>query len=213
MSSTESAPLRSSFTIRGSTTLITEFFDFSVNNILYQRGIYPMDDFKTVKKYGMNLLVTHDEDIKSYIRKFMKQVHVWLKAGKVSRFVLVIVNKNTGDVVEKWQFNINVNEEDQDASSLNQQHEISPEQIQSQIQAIIRQITSCVTFLPNLEVNEYTFNILVFTDVTTALPQNNEWVDSSDYKLNIEGEECVQLKSLKTNLHTVDTLVSYKTAN
>lgn len=210
--SAETAPTRSSFSIRGSTNLITEFFDFSVNNILYQRGIYPSDDFKLVKKYGMNLLVAHDEDIKGYIKKFMRQVHQWLKAGKVSKFVLVIINKSTGEINEKWQFNIALNAEEESKDGAAPVKERTPEEIQNQIQAIIRQITSCVTFLPALEVNEFTFNILVFTDVTTALPQTNEWIDSSDYKLKIEGEECVQLRSLQTNLHTVDTLVSYKTS-
>jgi len=35
-------------TLRGSTDIVKEFFNFSVNNILYQRGVYPPESFKRV---------------------------------------------------------------------------------------------------------------------------------------------------------------------
>ena len=35
--------------------------------ILYQRGVYPVDDFHTVKKYGQPLLVTQDIVLERYI--------------------------------------------------------------------------------------------------------------------------------------------------
>ena len=34
--------------LQGSTKLVTELFEYSVNSILYQRGIYPPEDFKCV---------------------------------------------------------------------------------------------------------------------------------------------------------------------
>jgi len=33
-------------TLKGSVALITEFFEYGVNSILYQRGVYPSDDFR-----------------------------------------------------------------------------------------------------------------------------------------------------------------------
>ena len=33
-------------TLKGSTAMVSEFFEYSVNNILYQRGVYPSDDFR-----------------------------------------------------------------------------------------------------------------------------------------------------------------------
>ncbi|KAH3679925.1 hypothetical protein WICMUC_000668 [Wickerhamomyces mucosus] len=200
-----SPPTRSSISFRGSSQIISEFFEYSVNSILYQRGIYPSDDFKSVKKYGLTLLVTHDEDIKAYIRKFMTQLHKWIINDKVSTFVLVIVNKNTGETVERWQFNIAINQEEEGEQSKQK----SIEDIQREIQAIIRQITASVTFLPTLEVNDYTFNILVYADSSVNLPNNNEWIDSQDSKL-VNNSESVKFKSFSTNEHKIDTLVSYK---
>ena len=42
--------------------------------MLYQRGIYPPEDFKVVKKYGLNVLVTTDDEVKSYIKRIMAQL-------------------------------------------------------------------------------------------------------------------------------------------
>jgi len=42
-------------------------------SILYQRGIYPPDDFKMVKKYGLTLFTSADEALESYIQQVMKK--------------------------------------------------------------------------------------------------------------------------------------------
>ena len=78
-------------------------------------------------------------------------------------------------------------------------------QIQSEIQAIFRQITASVTFLPELD-GSCTFNVLVYADANSEVPL--EWGDS-DAK-EIEGGERVQLRSFSTSSHRVDTLVSYR---
>ena len=55
---------------------VTEFFKYSVNNILYQREIYPSETFKREKAYGLALFVTtepglsnkptqHDRDVQT----------------------------------------------------------------------------------------------------------------------------------------------------
>lgn len=43
-------------------------------SILFQRAIYPPEDFKMVKKYGLNVLVTIDDSLKSYLKKLLTQV-------------------------------------------------------------------------------------------------------------------------------------------
>lgn len=45
-----------------------------MSSVLYQRGIYPPEDFKVVKKYGLNVLVTTDEEVKSYVKRIMGQL-------------------------------------------------------------------------------------------------------------------------------------------
>lgn len=44
------------------------------SRILYQRGVYPPEDFKQVKKYGLTLFTSADEALEGYVRGVMKQV-------------------------------------------------------------------------------------------------------------------------------------------
>ena len=94
--------------------------------------------------------------------------------------------------------------------SFNRDTEPSPpdkteKEIQSEIQALYRQITASVTFLPQLDGN-CTFNVLVYADADSDVPI--EWGDS-DAK-EIKNAEKVQLRSFSTSNHKVDTLVSYR---
>lgn len=63
-----------SVTLKGSSELIVEFFEFSVNNILYQRGIYPPEFFHRAPKYGLSLYKVQDEAIAAYISNITKQL-------------------------------------------------------------------------------------------------------------------------------------------
>jgi hypothetical protein len=38
-------------------------------SILFQRGVYPSDDFHMVKKYGQTVLVTQDLALENYLEK------------------------------------------------------------------------------------------------------------------------------------------------
>jgi mitotic spindle assembly checkpoint protein MAD2 len=62
-------------TLRGSTEIVTEFFEYSVNSILYQRGIYPPESFKKVAKYGLAMMLTTDEALGAYLSNIMNQLH------------------------------------------------------------------------------------------------------------------------------------------
>ena len=60
--------------LRGSTTIVTEFFNYSVNNILYQRGVYPPESFKRVPKYGISMMVTTEEGLSTYMNNILRQL-------------------------------------------------------------------------------------------------------------------------------------------
>lgn len=159
----------------------------------------------------------------------MSQLNKWMGGGKISKLVVVITNKETGEHVERWQFDVQIfgrsaqssrpskksgdkenaspNEASTDADNAIVQ-EKTEKQIQEEIQAIFRQITASVTFLPVLDGN-CTFNVLVYADADSEVPV--EWGDS-DAK-EIKNGEKVQLRSFSTNNHRVDTLVSYRLAD
>lgn len=78
---------RQAITLKGSTALVTEFFKYAVNTsvfelagwqlqpltlfqrILFQREVYPSDDFHMVKKYGQTVLVTQDLALENYLER------------------------------------------------------------------------------------------------------------------------------------------------
>ncbi len=157
----------------------------------------------------------------------MSQLDKWMVGGKISRLVIVITDKDTGEHVERWQFDVQISSPTPKASSKskqpqpaagNQENDSSapaaaaekePEktepEIQAEIAAIFRQITASVTFLPQLS-GDCTFNVLVYADADSDVPV--EWGDS-DAK-EIENGERVQLRGFSTANHRVDTLVSYR---
>ncbi|GMG38122.1 unnamed protein product [Ambrosiozyma monospora] len=216
-------PTRSKLAIKGSSKIVSDFFEFSIHSILYQRGIYPPEDFKVVKKYGLNLLVSIDDEVINYVRRIMKQLHRWIYSGKISKLVLAITNKDTFETVEKWQFDIEstslpktqqseVNSPSDGSQQSNQEVEPkSKDQIQREIQAIIRQITASITFLPELkksESDEFTFNVLVYAKPNCKVPE--DWADADAKEIEGGSVESVKFKSFQTDVHQVGTLVSYK---
>jgi mitotic spindle assembly checkpoint protein MAD2 len=61
-----------------------------------------------VKKYGLNMLVSSDDQVKAYIKKIMSQLNKWMLGGKISKLVVVITSKDTGEHVERWQFDVSI---------------------------------------------------------------------------------------------------------
>ncbi|KAK2062168.1 mitotic spindle checkpoint component mad2 [Colletotrichum caudatum] len=222
--------------LKGSAKLVAEFFQYSIHTILFQRGVYPAEDFSAVKKYGLNMLVSSDDQVRAYIKKIMGQLDRWMLRGKISKLVIVITDKDTGEHVERWQFDVDIfgkppkssktsktsssstssrpadQENDADAAdpaaaAAAAAPEKTEQEIQAEIAAIFRQITASVTFLPQLG-GDCTFNVLVYADADSEVPV--EWGDS-DAKEIVNGER-VQLRGFSTSNHRVDTLVSYRLA-
>lgn len=207
--------------LRGSSKLISEFFEFSIHTILFQRAVYPAEDFTAVKKYGLNMLVSADDQVKAYIKKIMGQLKLWMVGGKISKLVVVISSKDDGEIRERWEFGVEIlggkdskekqrkitrsGDENDSPVQPEPESEKTEEEIQAEISAIFRQITASVTFLPVLDSN-CTFNVLVYADSDSDVPI--EWGDS-DAKEVIGGEK-VQLRSFSTTSHRVDTVVSYR---
>lgn len=104
----QNAPLRTHLTLKGSVALVSDFLSFGIQSILFQREIYPSDDFKMVKKFNTQVLTTIDEGLREYLERAMLQVQQWLTEGQIRRIVLAIVEKETQETVERWQFDIDV---------------------------------------------------------------------------------------------------------
>lgn len=46
----------------------------TVPSILYQRGLYPIDDFNMTTRYGMKVLVSTNPELTAYINSIIKQL-------------------------------------------------------------------------------------------------------------------------------------------
>jgi mitotic spindle assembly checkpoint protein MAD2 len=193
---------KNSITLKGSTEIVTEFFGYSINSILFQRGIYPPENFTKVNKYGLSMLVTNDEGLKKYLGQVLSQLSEWLMQKLVHKLVVVVTSVATNETLERWEFDIQV---DSEITAEKGCHQKDPKIIQNEIQALIRQITASVTYLPLLE-ELCTFDLLVYTNKDTNVPI--AW-EESDPKY-ITNSQQVKLRSFTTKVHKVDTMVSYK---
>lgn len=52
--------------------------------------------------------VSNDDQVKAYIKKIMSQLNRWMTNGKISKLVVVITSKETGEHVERWQFDVQI---------------------------------------------------------------------------------------------------------
>ena len=62
-------------TLKGSVKTVVEFFEYSINCILYQREIYPAETFRRVAKYGLAMFVTTDDGLTGYLSNVLTQLH------------------------------------------------------------------------------------------------------------------------------------------
>lgn len=190
-------------TLKGSVEIVTEFFGFSINSILYQRGIYPPDAFAAVPKYGLSVMVTTDDGLKAYLANVLRQLSVWLTNGQVQKLVVVITGTETREILERWVFNIETDRAALVPGAPPRQK--SQKEIQSEIAAIVRQITASVTFLPLLD-EPCTFDLLVYTDTGAQVPR--AWEESDPRYISSSAE--VKLRSFTTSIHKVAPTVSYR---
>lgn len=195
--------------LKGSIDIVVEFFNYGINSILYQRGLYPSSSFNQREKYGLPLLMTTNQELKRYLDVVLNQMRKFLESKNVHKIVIVILKLDTKEPVERWQFNVDLekgtdNDDIENATVLKDERQILKE-IQEGIRGVIRQITASVTFLPPLD-GAHSFDILLFTDKDTELP-NSEWSDTNAKLIN-NGQH-VQLRGFTTNVHKVEPIVSY----
>lgn len=223
-----STDTQTEITLKGSVDIVSEFFFTAINSILYQRGIYQPETFKRDSKYGLTVLTTTDGGLLKYLAQVMAQVESWLLNGDVQRLVVVVSGVDSGETLERWQFNValdgdnnsdaenrrpsqNQNNTTNTNNTTNQKgstnHKKRLKEIHGEIQAIIRQITASVTFLPLLN-EPCSFDLLVYTKKDAAVPK--KWEDSDPcYIMNSQE---VKLRSFTTSVHKVDSMVAYREA-
>lgn len=57
-------------------------------------------------KYGLSILVTTDEGLKTYLASVLRQLAAWLAAGQVQKLVVAITGVESKETLERWVFNV-----------------------------------------------------------------------------------------------------------
>ena len=218
-------------TLKGSAQLVSEFFNYGINSILYQRGIYPSESFTRKQEYGLTLLVSTDERVNNFLKSVLSQIQEWLVERKIKKLVVVLTSVETKEVLERWEFKVEYETEDNGSKTSQKGGEnVNPnidnqpigeqegqtkkycdtskkdeKAIRKEIGGVIRQITASVSFLPLLDCI-CSFDILIYSHKDLDVPQ--EWGESD--ACLIKNSEEVKLRSFSTNIHRVEAAVSYK---
>ena len=215
-------------TLKGSAQLVSEFFNYGINSILYQRGIYPSESFTRKQQYGLTVLVSTDERVNNFLKSVLSQIEEWLVGRKVKKLVVVLTSVETKEVLERWEFKVEYETEESDNSkagneNTNPNSDVSEKKgtksdrkycdvskkdekaIRKDIGAVIRQITASVSFLPLLDCI-CSFDILIYSHKDLEVPV--EWGETD--ACIIQDSEEVKLRSFSTNIHRVEAAVSYK---
>ena len=75
-------------TLAGSAEIICDFMEFGINMILFQRDIYPNEDFKQVQKYGRPLYLTENEKLREYLKNILTGLKVMLEKDECHKVSL-----------------------------------------------------------------------------------------------------------------------------
>jgi mitotic spindle assembly checkpoint protein MAD2 len=189
--------------LRGSVATVAEFFGFAVNNILYQRAVYPPDSFAQVSKYGMPLMISKDDQLKRYLGNVLAQLANWLSTGEVKKLVLVVNGVKSGAVLERWVFDVDTSANGPSGAAARAPPK-TDEHIRGEVQALMRQLTASVSFMPVIE-EPCAFDLLVYASAECSVPE--AW-ELSDPHI-IQNATDVKLRSFSTQFHKVDASVSF----
>ncbi|XP_050072595.1 mitotic spindle assembly checkpoint protein MAD2A-like [Anopheles maculipalpis] len=204
-----------SITLQGSASIIHEYLKYSINSIIFQRGIYPSSDFLPEDYNGVPVMVSRDKRIKTYLDNVLSKVHDLIMKRMITMISVCIITVETIEIVERWDFNItpqyddNAGEGKENATTSSK----SLPKIQKEIRDIMRQILASISFLPSLE-DRCSFDVILHTkgDVDREMPGmmeefHEEVIDSFE----ITDAQTVVLKQFSTGLDKVETKVVYRT--
>ncbi|XP_030385342.1 mitotic spindle assembly checkpoint protein MAD2A [Scaptodrosophila lebanonensis] len=193
-------------TLKGSAQIIVEYLNYGINSILFQRGIYPAENFDNTQQYGLTILMSKDPKIKEFLQNVLKQTEEWLAKNMINKISCVITNAHTKEVLECWDFKMQAemgDGETNDPTKLTSSKDLT--RIQNEIRDVMRQISATVSYLPLLDCI-CTFDVMIHTLQSTEIP--TEWNETG--AVFIPNAQAVQLRSFSTGLHKLDTVVNYK---
>jgi mitotic spindle assembly checkpoint protein MAD2 len=194
---------KSSITLKGSAEIVSDYLNFGINSILFQRGLYPPETFQSVENYGLTILMSTDNKIKEFLASSLSQLKDWLIQRCVTKVALIITNVKTLEVLERWDFHVEY--EGNPDESGGQVSEKPLKTIKNEIRDVLKQIASSVAYLPLLDCL-CSFDIQIYTKSNVILPQ--QWSEAE--AAHVKNAQSVKMRSFSTNIHKMETVVTYK---
>lgn len=182
--------------------------EYGINSILFQRGIYPPEDFQSHQQYGLTILMSKDEKIVQFLENVLCQAEEWMSKNALDKISLIVTNVHTKETLECWDFKVQTELEDVTENTDPNAPVTSNKQIkriQQEIGSVMRQISATVSYLPLLDCI-CSFDVLIHTLKDCAVP--DKWNEAE--AVFIQNSQAVQLRSFSTGLHKVDTVVNFK---
>lgn len=121
----------------------------------------------------------------------------------MTKVAVVIINVKTLEVMERWDFNVEY--EGSPGETGDQVSEKPLKIIRNEIREVLKQIASSVAYLPLLDCL-CSFDIQIYTKNVENLPQ--EWSEAQ--AAHVKNAQFVKMRSFSTNIHKVETVVTYK---
>lgn len=117
------------------------------------------------------------------------------------------MNVANKEILECWDFKVQYEDGDTDLSKEKKELISSKDlkKIQQEIRDVMLQVAATISYLPFLDCR-CSFDVLVHAETECDIPE--KWAEAEP--VVIHNAQNVQLKSFSTNLHKMETVVSYK---
>jgi mitotic spindle assembly checkpoint protein MAD2 len=145
------------------------------------------------------MMMTKDDSLKKYIKNITTQMQTWLENDLVHKMVVSISGVESNEILENWTFNIELEgdyDKENENSNKKKEGNKSKNLIHKEIQAIMKQISASVSYLPLIE-EQCTFDILIYANKDTEVPRL--W-EESEAKI-IKNSSEVRLRSFSTSVY------------
>ncbi|XP_066156017.1 mitotic spindle assembly checkpoint protein MAD2A [Euwallacea fornicatus] len=205
MSTAPAVKHKSSITVKGSADIVCDYLNYGINSILFQRGLYPSENFKIAESYGLNIWMSTDNKIKEFVSTVLDQLKEWLINRTVNKIALIITNVKTLEVMERWDFNVEYEGDNSEGESRTSEKPLK--QIQNEIRDVLKQIASSIAYLPLLDCL-CSFDVQIYTTNDVQLP--NAWAVAEP--ASIKNAQSVKMRTFSTNIHKMETVVTYKSS-
>jgi mitotic spindle assembly checkpoint protein MAD2 len=148
--------------------------------------------------------MSEDEELRKYLDTVLAQARSWIEKGQLVQIVLVVLNSETEETLERWAFDIEKGEKFEEGTS-GKNVELDHKTMQEGMKAVVKQIVSTITFLPLIEA-PVMFDLLFYT--TPGVEVEN-WDPTKPHMIKGPSDS-VKIRSWTSKIHQINTAVTYK---